>query len=103
MREGGEEALKKGVDPAKAFADPVLIGTHKIDDWRYDNEVDGISTLLYYLRFQGNPDDIMANDDLAHVEWVPAASLNQYVVELEHQPLVVMVSDFFRSTLKVIR
>jgi bifunctional NMN adenylyltransferase/nudix hydrolase len=85
-REVMEEA---GID----ISDPEYIGSFKIDDWRYRNEVDKIKTILFTCKLvSGRP---KAADDICEVKWFSISDLTKAltkgdlsVVAQEHQDMM---------------
>jgi bifunctional NMN adenylyltransferase/nudix hydrolase len=85
-REVMEEA---GID----ISDPEYIGSFKIDDWRYRNEVDKIKTILFTCKLvSGRP---KAADDICEVKWFSISDLTKSltkgdlsVVVQEHQDMM---------------
>lgn len=72
-----------------AISPPVYIGSKKIDDWRYANEVDKIKTLLFSATYLfGSP---TPRDDIAELRWFKynVRLLNEVVKE--HVPLMEML------------
>ena len=71
----------------------LYIGSARIDDWRYRNEVDKITTLFFKTNWlAGNP---VAADDLSEVAWVPVKNLTvmmqEHQIAEEHHVLVNML------------
>lgn len=88
LREGGEEALKPGVDPKKVFSAPKYICSRNVNDWRYAGEVDGITTAFYIVNFVGTLDQIKAGDDIAETAWRELSELDPSHMEGEHSFLL---------------
>jgi bifunctional NMN adenylyltransferase/nudix hydrolase len=69
-----------------------MVGSYKIDDWRYRGEVDKIKTILFTATHKsGTP---KPDDDIAEVRWFDTDELaNTYldVVMPNHQKLIVQV------------
>jgi bifunctional NMN adenylyltransferase/nudix hydrolase len=86
-REGGEEVLKSGIDPKSVLTKPVYISSRKVNDWRYRQEKDAITTLFYQMEFIGTEDQIAANDDLADAKWFDLSELKREDIEGEHKYL----------------
>lgn len=83
-REGGEEVLVAGVKPESVFDVPRYIISRKVNDWRYRNEIDSITTLFYTLNFTGTDDQIKAGDDLCDAAWFGLDELKPEDIEGEH-------------------
>ncbi|KKN96769.1 hypothetical protein LCGC14_0164130 [marine sediment metagenome] len=72
-----------------AITDPVYVGSHQVDDWRYRSEADKIVTLLFEAkRLSGNP---RPDDDIAELKWFDFATLRDEMVVPEHRPLLKML------------
>jgi bifunctional NMN adenylyltransferase/nudix hydrolase len=66
------------------ISDPKYLGSSHIDDWRYRDSPDGITTVLFLSTYiYGRP---VASDDLAHLEWVDLTTAKERLVTY-HQPL----------------
>lgn len=77
------------------ITDPVYIGSFKVDDWRYRNEVDKIKTLLFVAHHQfGAP---KPNDDISELHWFPLSELSSEDVMPAHRPLLEAVQRRFTS------
>jgi bifunctional NMN adenylyltransferase/nudix hydrolase len=83
-REAMEEVLKKGIEPQKVFEKPCYVSSRNVNDWRYKDEVDGITTLFYVTTFMGTEDQIKAGDDLCDTKWFCLEDINQEEIEGEH-------------------
>jgi bifunctional NMN adenylyltransferase/nudix hydrolase len=94
LREAGEEVLKAGVDPSAALTPPKYIGSMNVNDWRYANETDGITTLFYQVEFIGTDDQILAGDDLAATQWFASDEINDGMLEGEHVKLWAMLKKY---------
>lgn len=67
------------------------IGSAKITDWRYRNEIDKVKTLLFIGSYMfGRP---QANDDIAFVGWFSLDDLKDDDLVEEHRPLLKMVYE----------
>jgi ADP-ribose pyrophosphatase YjhB (NUDIX family) len=84
LREAGEEVLKYDIDPKLAFGTPKYLSSQNVDDWRYEGETDGITTVFYLVDFIGTANDIKAGDDLAATAWFELANLKPADIETEH-------------------
>lgn len=93
-REGGEEVLKKGVDPKAVFDYPKYICSRNVNDWRYRGEVDGITTFFYLLNFHGTANQIKAGDDLCDTAWLTIAEVRKQGIEGEHCFLLDALVDY---------
>lgn len=72
-----------------AITDPVYVGSHEVDDWRYRAEVDKIVTILFEAkRFSGNP---QPDDDIEELQWFQFDTLRDEQVVPEHRPLLQML------------
>lgn len=83
-REAKEEA---GIE----ITDPEYVGSRQVDDWRYRNEVDCITTLLFKAKVMfGRPNP---GDDIYELHWVDVdpKSLNPDVLVPEHGHLLQML------------
>jgi bifunctional NMN adenylyltransferase/nudix hydrolase len=72
------------------ITDPVYIGSQPIDDWRYRNEVDKITTTLFTAnRLSGG---LRPNDDVAAAKWVrwDLIEFDKLVIP-NHRPLIAKV------------
>lgn len=67
------------------------VGTHRVDDWRYRSEVEGIMTTLYTLVVESGKAE--AGDDLAEVELVDLDTLAPEDVNEPHRPLLAMLKE----------
>jgi len=73
------------------------LGSHKIDDWRYRNEVDKIKTLFFVASYEyGRPE---AGDDIASVVWVTLEDViaGKVVIMPEHRPLMVALQEYLST------
>lgn len=93
-REGGEEVLQDGSVPKDNFSYPAYIGSREIKDWRYADEIDGITTMFFALDFVGDENVLKANDDLAEVQWFAVNQLTNEMMEGEHAHLLVMLRSW---------
>lgn len=91
LREAGEEILQEGIDPNAVLKPPVYIGSMNVKDWRYADEIDGITTLFYGVEFCGTNEDIKAGDDLAEAEWFKLSEVTPEMMEGEHVHLYNML------------
>ena len=103
-REGGEEVLVEGVDPQKVFEPPYYISSRNVNDWRYADEPDGITTHFYGMNFIGTDDQIKANDDLADAKWFAIdekygkeITITPDMVEGEHKFLLEDLCEYERK------
>lgn len=72
-----------------AISPPVYVGSKKIDDWRYANEVDKIKTILFSATYlYGAP---TPRDDVAELAWRPFDVNLLVEVVKEHVPLMEML------------
>lgn len=69
------------------------IGTLKVDDWRYKNEVDKIITTIYTTRYLGGNNDIKAGDDLEEVKWFSLFYSDERLINPVHLNIFRMVRD----------
>lgn len=58
------------------------IGSYRIDDWRYRDEIDKINTVFYVGFYTHGRAE--ANDDISEVAWVPTNKLNKHMFMPEH-------------------
>ena len=91
LREAGEEILRQDVDPKTVMREPEYIGSLNINDWRYVDEIDGITTLFYAIEFTGTDDQIEANDDIAESQWFAVDQLTEDIMEGEHKKLLALM------------
>lgn len=69
------------------ISDPHYLGSFKVDDWRYRNEVDKIKTLLFRATIlSGDP---QPDDDIEELRWCTLSDLIKIVPT--HRPLVQAV------------
>lgn len=87
LREGGEEALISGINPRDVFKTPTYISSRNVNDWRYRNELDGITTVFYQVEFIGTEDQLKAGDDIEEIHWFGIDILHDYDFEGEHSLL----------------
>lgn len=68
-------------------------GSRRIDDWRYRQEADKITTLLFYTHLQSG--EAKAQDDLEAVAWFPLSALPAMMhtgeINAEHVPLIELL------------
>lgn len=67
----------------------IYLGSHKVDDWRYRNEVDKIVTTLFFTKYLWGPLD--AGDDLSEAKWFDLDDFQMEILVDGHQPLMDMV------------
>jgi bifunctional NMN adenylyltransferase/nudix hydrolase len=72
------------------ITDPVYIGSLKIDDWRYRNEVDKIKSLIFEAKhFSGSP---KADDDIVELQWVDVSVMREGITKgilmPTHEPIL---------------
>ena len=94
-REVSEETNALGVGEA------TYIGSTRIDDWRYRNEVDGIMTAFFFIPYMfGIP---RACDDVFEMHWINVFTLfeNYDIIVDEHRPLVKMLHEQWNTLLNV--
>lgn len=69
---------------------PTYLGSHRVGDWRYRPEQDGILTALFvYDYLSGAP---QAGDDIDEVRWFSLQSLTESHFVEEHRPLFQLLS-----------
>lgn len=74
---------------------PVYIGSAKIQDWRYRNEVNKIKTLLFVVSHVfGSP---KANDDISEVKWFSIKDLRKEDLVKEHGVLLDMFLSYAKE------
>ncbi len=67
------------------IVDPQYIGSFKVDDWRYRNEVDKIRTLFFVgLYTEGTP---QADDDISEIRWMTIGEIHKALLVNEHHML----------------
>lgn len=91
-----EAALRELIEECGDFkvSYPEYIGSMRVDDWRYKNEVDKIMTSLYFCRhIEGT---ITAGDDLAFCKLVRFEDLNADLFEPAHVPLYELFKTKFK-------
>lgn len=67
----------------------IYIGSHKVNDWRYRNELDQIITTVFVTRYLWGR--LTSGDDMYETKWF---SLNDFKLETlaeEHRPIMEMV------------
>ena len=99
-RELREEAGSFEVDTLE------YVGSYVIDDWRYRNEANKITTILYLAPYLFGP--IEAGDDLSEVKWVTLQQLQGMLdgsgspalgtIEDTHQALLIAAVDYINKT-----
>ena len=72
-------------------AEPRYILSHQVDDWRYQQEEDGIMTRLFLVPFGFGR--LEANDDIEELNWVPISRYTnpqriEFEVMEEHQEML---------------
>lgn len=67
------------------------IGSMKIEDWRYRNEIDKVKTIFFKCTFVFGP--IQAGDDIAEVRWFKIASVKDEDIVKCHIPLLKMLRE----------
>ena len=72
------------------------IGSFKIDDWRYRNEVDCIKT-IFFIGTCDNADQIKAADDISYIKWVKLSELRLESIEPEHKILVEALLNYINN------
>ena len=88
-----EQDARREVDEetSVSITDPVYVGSFKIDDWRYRNEVDQIKSLLFMADYMyGAP---RASDDVAEVGWFDFYNLAQDTIVPEHREMIEYLSQ----------
>jgi len=91
LREGGEELLRKGVNPNEVFTKPLYICSMNVNDWRYRDNPDGIITTFFEINFLGTDDQLEAGDDLANggmIQWWDLEAILDADMEGEHVNLL---------------
>jgi len=84
-RELGEEfGISLNTDP-----DFEYVGSHRMNDWRYRNEVDQIVTTLFLARRLWGP--LTPGDDIDEAKWFDLNDFNLDVLVEGHRPLMQMV------------
>lgn len=80
-----EVAEETGIE----ITDPIYVGSHLVDDWRYRDEPDKIKTLLFRATLLfGMP---KPQDDIAGLTWVAADELQPSIIVPEHRPLLELL------------
>jgi bifunctional NMN adenylyltransferase/nudix hydrolase len=74
--------------------DPIYIGSHQVDDWRYRKEVDGIMTSLFIAPYLCG--GLKAGDDLVEAEWFDLDSLDPKILVEGHRPLFELVRKYLK-------
>lgn len=76
-----------------SITDPVYLKSFVVDDWRYRNDVDKITTSLFAAyKLSGA---IKAADDASEAEWVPMKDLVEKYFMPEHRPLFECVFEWY--------
>jgi bifunctional NMN adenylyltransferase/nudix hydrolase len=71
------------------ITDPIYVGSHLVDDWRYRDEPDKIKTLLFRATLlYGKPEP---KDDIERLTWVVADELQPSIIVPEHRPLLELL------------
>ena len=88
-----EENVKREVEEEThiEISDPLYIGSHYVDDWRYRREADGIVTIFFeaiHTFGKPNPDD-----DICELKWFDAEELSDEDIVAEHRPLLKMLRE----------
>ena len=97
IREAAEEVLNDTVTVASGvFTEPIYVASRNINDWRYRNEDDGITTVFFEVTFMGDDDQLCAGDDLAgeSLQWHDINLLDPTQMEGEHAHLLKALKDF---------
>lgn len=66
------------------------VGSHKIDDWRYRDEVDQIVTTLFITQHLWGP--LVPGDDLDEARWFSLHDFDTNILVEEHKPLMQLVT-----------
>lgn len=85
-----EDAAKREAfeETGLEIGQPRYIGSKKIDDWRYRNEVDKIITHLFVADYVfGNP---QAQDDIAELRWFDIDKITPEMAVAQHRVLLEM-------------
>jgi bifunctional NMN adenylyltransferase/nudix hydrolase len=83
------------------ISDPEYIGSAKIDDWRFRNEVDKIKTIFFLCRYMfGHP---TPDDDIEEAKWFDISDLTKEQIMPVHHPLYDMMQGYFakKTTQKI--
>lgn len=67
----------------------VYVGSHKVNDWRYRNELDQIVTSLFVTKYLWGP--LTAGDDMDEAKWFDLNNFNMDMLMEQHRPLMQMV------------
>jgi bifunctional NMN adenylyltransferase/nudix hydrolase len=82
------------------ITDLKFIKSMKIEDWRYNKEVDKIKTIFYSAKIMfGRP---QANDDICEVRWFDFEEFSKDVTKMvpEHAKLLVDLNNFWNKELR---
>jgi bifunctional NMN adenylyltransferase/nudix hydrolase len=83
-----------------AITDPVYVGSTPIDDWRYRNEVDKITTTLFMAnRLSGSP---RPDDDVAEARWFEVDEVTDKDLVPNHRVLMAMLKAWFDTNSAIV-
>lgn len=71
------------------------VGSFKVEDWRYNKEIDKVKTILYYCTYVfGNP---KADDDIEEIEWFDFEKMTEEKIVPEHRKLFNYLKEFIKK------
>lgn len=71
------------------ISDPIYVGSHVVDDWRYRRELDKVVTILFEaVHVFGKP---TPDDDICELRWFDYVDLKAEDLVEEHRPLLGML------------
>jgi bifunctional NMN adenylyltransferase/nudix hydrolase len=73
----------------------VFVGSHKVNDWRYRNELDQIITTVFTTRYLWGP--LAPGDDIDEAKWFDLDNFNPEILVEEHRPLMKMVLAYLEK------
>ena len=71
------------------------VGSHKVDDWRYRNELDQIVTSVFVTKYLWGP--LGAGDDLDEARWFDLSDLDLDTLVEQHRPLMRLVFAYLNK------
>lgn len=90
FEEAALRELKEEMGISLNVTDMEYVGSHKIDDWRYRDEVDKIVTTLFTTQRLWGP--LTPGDDLDEAQWFSLYDFDTSILVEEHKPLIQLVT-----------
>lgn len=85
-----EDARREVAEETSAeVGDMIYIGSMKVEDWRYRNEVDKVKTVFYKAKYAFGP--LKAGDDISEIKWFKIKDLNKDNIMECHVGLLEML------------